>query len=63
MTLSLYLLAVAFYLLAGFLLYFCFRRAIPGMMNKERTKMIILSAISALTLGGVSFATFSFFYL
>ena len=63
MTLSFYLFAVAFYLLGGFLLYFCFRRALPRMMNKERTKMIFLSAISALSLGGVSFATFAFFYL
>ncbi len=62
MTLSFYLFAVAFYLLGGFLLYFCFRRAIPSMMNKQRTKMIILSAISVLTLGGVSFATIAFFY-
>jgi hypothetical protein len=63
MTLSAYLFAVAFYLLAGFLLYFCFRRAIPRMMNKEWTKLILLAAISALTLGGVSFASFAFFFL
>jgi hypothetical protein len=63
MTLSFYLFAVAFYLIGGFLLYFYFRRALPRIMNKKRTKMIFLSAISASTLGGVSFATFAFFYL
>ena len=47
MPLSFYLFAVAFYLLGGFLLYFCFRRALPRMMNKEKKKMIFLSAISA----------------
>jgi hypothetical protein len=62
MTLSVYLFGVAFYVLGGFVLYFCFRRAIPRMMNKERTKMIFLSTISALTLGGVSLATYAFFY-
>ena len=63
MKLSYYLFAVAFYLIGGFCLYICFGRAIPHMMNKDKTKMIFLSAISALTLGGVSFATFAFFYL
>ena len=33
------------------------------MMNKERTKMIFLSTISALTLGGVRFATFAVFWV
>jgi hypothetical protein len=63
MTLSAYLFAVAFFLIYGFILYFCFQRAIPHLMNKGKTKMIFLSAISALTLGGVSFVTFAFFYI
>ena len=61
MTLSFYLFAVTFYILGGFVLYFCFRQAIPSVMNKQRTKMIFLSAISVLTLGGLSLATLAFF--
>ena len=63
MTLSFYLFAVTFYLLGGFVLYFCFRQAIPSVMSKQRTKMIFVSAISVLTLGGLSLATLAFFYL
>lgn len=63
MILSFYLFAVTFYLLGGFVLYFCFRQSIRSVMNKQRTKMIFVSAISVLTLGGLSLATFAFFYL
>ena len=63
MSIQYYFFAVAFYLLGGFCLFLCMRRVWPHMMNKERTKMIFLSAISALTLGGVSFTTFACFYL
>ena len=63
MQLSGYLFAVAFYVLSGVLIYFCYRQTTIRMKDKEKTKMIFLSAMSAMTLGGVGFATFAFFYL
>jgi hypothetical protein len=63
MPLKFYVISVAVFLLGGFCLYLCIRNALPGKMSTKTVNRVSLAMCSGLALGGVSLATFAFFYV
>jgi hypothetical protein len=62
MTLTYYLSAVAFYILGGLCLYFVGHTLLPRITGKKMIKKLFPVLCIGLTLTGVIFVTYAFFY-
>jgi hypothetical protein len=62
MTLTYYLFAVTFYILGGFCLYFVWHKLLPHLTGKKPVLKLFPVLFIGLTLAGVIFVTYAFFY-